>query len=105
MSTMSEHVLTELSATVDPAREDELLAGFQNLLQAPFPDGLLRSELLRGGGDTWRIQTLWRDRATLDTMFAGTEPHAGSDLFRSVGAEPLLQILEVAADRKSVSES
>lgn len=102
---MSEHVLTELSATVDPAREDELLAGFQNLLQAPFPDGLLRSELLRGGGDTWRIQTLWRDRATLDAMFARTVPHAATDLFRSVGAEPLLQILEVAADRESVSES
>ena len=100
---MSEPVLTELTATVDPAREDELVAGFQNLLHAPFPDGLVRSELLRGRGDTWRIQTRWRDRATLDAMFAGGEPHAATDLFRSLGAEPLLQILEVVTGRDSDS--
>lgn len=100
---MSKHVLTELSAKVEPAREDELIAGFQNL--PPFPDGLLRSELLRGGDGTWRIQAWWRDRATLDAMFAGAEPHAATELFRGVGAEPLLQILEVAADRESLSES
>ena len=98
---MSDHVLTELTAKVDPAREDELIAGFQNL--PPFPDGLLRSELLRGGDGTWRIETWWRDRATLDAMFAGAEPHTATDLFLSVGAEPLLQILDVVTERESES--
>jgi hypothetical protein len=45
---MSQRILTVVSATVDPSREAELLAGFRGLLTAPVPDGLLRTELLRG---------------------------------------------------------
>ncbi len=102
---MSEHVLTEVSASVDPEREADLLAGFENLARSPFPDGLLRSELLRGPDGQWRIQTLWRDRAALDAMRAGTEPPAAPTLFRSVGAEPTLTILDVAADHPVGQES
>ncbi len=92
---MPRHVLTVVTGTVDAGREAELLAGFQELLSAAKPDGLLRTELLRGPGGEWQIQTLWRDREALDAMRAGTEPPAAPTLFRSVGADPRLQILEV----------
>ncbi|HWJ80965.1 MAG TPA: antibiotic biosynthesis monooxygenase [Nocardioides sp.] len=88
-------VLTEVFAVVAADREDELLRGFDRLLEEPTPDGLLRTELLRGT-DGWRIQTLWRDRAALDAMRASGEPPAAPRLFASVGAEPSLRILEVA---------
>ena len=44
-----------------------------------------------------------KPNATLDAMFAGAEPHAATDLFLSVGAEPLLQILDVVTERESES--
>lgn len=93
---MTEHVLTEVSATVDPRRENDLRASFRELLESAAPDGLLRTELLRGPAGQWRIQTLWRDPAALDAMRAAGDPPAALTLFRSFGAEPSLTILQVA---------
>lgn len=96
---MTGHILTEVLATVDADREVELLAGFEELAAGPLPDGLLRTELLRGSNQEWRVQTLWRDRAALDAMRAGPEPPAAPRLFRSVGAEPTLRVYAVEARR------
>jgi quinol monooxygenase YgiN len=101
---MTQHVLTEVSAAVDPGREDDLVAGFRELLDSAVPDGLLRTELLRSPGGHWRIQTLWRDPAALDAMRAAAEPPAAFALFRSVGAEPSLTILEVAVQHRTGAE-
>ena len=95
---MSQRILTVVSATVDPSREAELLAGFRSLLTAPVPDGLMRTELLRGATGDWLIQTLWRDRDALDKMRAATEAPAAPRLFRSVGADPSLEIFEVMVE-------
>jgi hypothetical protein len=51
----------------------------------------------RRTGD-WRIQTLWRDRDALDKMRAATEAPAAPRLFRSVGADPSLEIFEVMVE-------
>ena len=96
---MTGQILTEVLATVDADREAELLAGFEELIAGPLPDGLLRTELLRGGNQEWRVQTLWRDRAALDAMRAGAEPPAAPRLFRGVGAEPSLRVYAVEAHR------
>jgi heme-degrading monooxygenase HmoA len=95
---MNQRILTVVSATVDPSREAELLAGFRSLLTAPVPDGLMRTELLRSPTGAWRIQTLWRDRDALDEMRASTEAPAAPRLFRSVGADPSLEIFEVMVE-------
>src|ERR671913_2412258 len=95
---MNPRMLTVVSATVDAGRESELLAGFHSLVDAPVPDGLLRTQLLRGDGGHWQIQSLWMDRDALDRMRAGSEPPAAPTLFRSVGADPSLQIFEVTVE-------
>jgi len=89
-------VLTEVMAHVEQSRTAELLNGYAALQAGPFPDGLLRTELLQGPDGQWRIQTLWRDRAALQAMRTSEEP-AAPRLFREVGAEPTLTILDVAA--------
>ena len=89
-------VLTEVRASVDPSRHDAVVEGFEALLAQPRPDGLLRTELLKVG-DEFRIQTLWRDPEALAAMRAGTEEPAAPRLFRSVGGEPQLTVLEVKA--------
>lgn len=91
-----EPVMTEVRSAVDGSREAELVAGFEALLAQPLPEGLVRTELLRGE-EGWRIQSLWRDRQALAAMRASTDEPAAPALFRSVGAEPELVILEVRA--------
>lgn len=41
-------VVTTVDTMVPPEREQELLDGFRQLNEGDKPDGLLRSELLRG---------------------------------------------------------
>jgi hypothetical protein len=88
-------ILTDVSATVAADRERDLLMGYRELLAQPVPEGLVRTELLRGREGQWRIQTLWRDRAALDAMRAGSEPPAALLLFHQVGADPALIVFEV----------
>jgi heme-degrading monooxygenase HmoA len=95
---MSSPVLTVVSAAVGEDGRERLIGGFRELLKGPVPDGLLRTELLRGPGDRWRIQTLWRDREALETMRSGAEPPAAPALFRRVGGEPSLEIWEVVTE-------
>jgi hypothetical protein len=73
---MGQRILTDVSATVDPDRESELVAGFQQLISGPVPDGLIRTDLLRGADGRWRIQTVWPDRDALGAMRAASEPPA-----------------------------
>jgi hypothetical protein len=94
---MPGEVLTEVSAQLADDRADEAVRRFRALLTGPRPDGLLRTELLRGPQGWWRIQTLWRDRAALDAMRAGTEAPAAPALFRALGADPTLQVYDLAA--------
>jgi heme-degrading monooxygenase HmoA len=96
VSGVSERVLSEVSATVRPDREGEFLAGFAELVSLPRPDGLLRTELLRGPDGEWRVQTLWRDlEALAATRVTPEPPRTAPQVFHSVGAEPMLEILEV----------
>ncbi len=88
-------ILTEVSATVDRNREAELVAGFREMTAGATPVGLVRTELLRGPDGEWRIQTLWRDRDSLDAMRAGPEPPAAPRLFGQVGAQSSLHVYEV----------
>jgi hypothetical protein len=101
---MNRRILTVVSATVDTNREAELVAGFRNLLVDFVPDGLLHTHLLKGANGRWQIQTLWRDRAALEKMRAASEPPAAPRLFRSVGADPMLQIFELMVEHVSTHE-
>lgn len=91
---MGPEILTEVSAHV-PDGAGDVAAEFARLLQDPLPDGLLRTELLRGPEGDWRIQSLWRDEGALEAMRASGEPPAAPALFRRLGAEPVLHVLRV----------
>ncbi|MGH3912009.1 MAG: antibiotic biosynthesis monooxygenase [Pseudonocardiaceae bacterium] len=84
---MGERVVTAVDAMVDPKREGDLLDGFRQLNEGQQPDGLLRSELLRGQGGAWRIQTTWRDRDALIALRNSGKPPAALALLDRLGAE------------------
>lgn len=88
-------ILTDVSAHVAEDREADLVRGYRELVAQPTPDGLLRTELVQGADGLWRILTLWRDRDALEAVRSGSRPPAAPALFRSVGAEPSLQVYEV----------
>ncbi len=79
-------IITAVDAVVPADREAELIEGFRRMTTAASPDGLIRSELLRGQEGRWRIQTTWRDReAVIALRASGTGP-AAMRLLDSVGA-------------------
>lgn len=98
---LSHEIMTEVSAVVSDERESEVLAAFEDLLQRPLPDGLVRTELLAGPDGEWRILSLWRDQAAPDAMRAGSEPPAAPTLFRQLGGEPVLRIYKVRATHRA----
>jgi hypothetical protein len=94
---MPGQIMTEVSAIVAGERAGDVVAAFAELAQRALPDGLVQTELLEGRGGEWKIQSLWRDRAALDAMRAGSEPPAAPALFRRLGAEPELRIYTLQA--------
>lgn len=80
-------IVTAVDAVVAVDREQELLQGFAAMNAATSPDGLVRSELLRGQDGRWRIQTTWRDFDALMALRASGEPPAALRLLDSIGAE------------------
>lgn len=74
---MENAVVTAVDAKVEAAQEPELIAGYRTMIEGPWPDGLLRAELLRGQNGAWRLQSTWRDMATLLALRAsGARPAA-----------------------------
>ena len=79
-------IVTIVDAQLDPAHDAALLAGFAQLTASAWPDGLLRTELLRGQNGAWRVQSTWRDKETVIALrMAGVKP-AALALFESLGA-------------------
>ncbi|MFJ8161832.1 hypothetical protein ACIRBY_12930 [Streptomyces sp. NPDC096136] len=93
---MSGPVLSEVSGVVAAEREADLVAAYRELLTHPLPDGLVRTELLAGEDGHWRIQSLWRDHASLDAVRAAPGGAPAPRLFRDVGSKPTLAVFEVA---------
>ncbi len=84
---MSATVITTIDTTIQPEREQELRDGFRQLNDGPKPDGLVRSELLRGQGGAWRLQTTWRGLDALLAVRNSGEPPAALALLDRLGAE------------------
>ncbi len=89
-------VMTSVTAVVPAEREAEFLAGYRELNAArDKPDGLLRSELLRGKERRWLLQTLWRDRAAILAARDPSKPPPALALFDQVGAQHSHELLAV----------
>src|SRR5260370_34137298 len=102
---MPGEIMTEVSAVVAGERAGEVLAAFAELAQRPLPDGLLRTELLEGGDGGWQIQSLWRGRAALDAMRAGSGPPAAPALFRKLRVGPGVRVYLLLGPRPRLASS
>lgn len=91
-------VLTSVALVVSDDRDGDVISAYRELIvEAPKPDGLLRSELLRAQSGRWLIQTLWRDRdAIVAARRSGVQP-AALVLAERVGAEHSHEVLSVEA--------
>jgi antibiotic biosynthesis monooxygenase len=90
-------VITMVSARIAPARIPEVTARFSAAVRAGMPERR-QTTLLRGGGDLWRIVTVWRSRADLDAYLASVEEPFAIGLFRMTGGSPEVEVFEVAGD-------
>jgi heme-degrading monooxygenase HmoA len=80
-------IVTAIDAVVPEDRESDLLDGYASMNATTKPEGLVRSELLRGQNGAWRIQTTWRDLEAVIALRKSGEPPAALRLLESVGAE------------------
>jgi hypothetical protein len=87
MDSSGQHVMTVVSAIVAPDRVSELTDGYREMARTTLPDGLIRSELLRGQDGKWRIESVWRDLNSLQAVRASGQRPAALELFERVGAE------------------
>jgi hypothetical protein len=89
-------VLTVLEALVPQGRQADLQSAYRSAADEAFPPGLIRSILAQATNDRsrWRIETLWESREILEAMRGKGTPR-GLLIFRAVGAEPTLTILDV----------
>ncbi len=98
---MADNVVTAVDAVVPVEREAELLDGFRELLGSDRPEGLVRSELLRGQEGRWRIQTTWKDRESVIALRAAGRPPAAQMLLDSVGATYTHDVFSVEASHET----
>lgn len=84
---MTKSVVTVVDATVETEREADLIDGYRSMIERERPDGLVRSELLRGQDGAWRIQSTWRDMAALQAVRSAGNPPAALALLEGIGAE------------------
>ncbi len=65
-----------------------------------LPSQMVQTLLVQSAADptVWQVIGIWRSRKALDEYRRSVETPGGVLMFRSVGAEPTLTILEVVAD-------
>ncbi len=92
---MTTQTVTAIDAVVAAERGQELINWFTAMNQRTTPQGLLRSELLRGQGGAWRIQTTWRDADALKAVRNSSEPPAALQLLDALGAQHTHAVLSI----------
>jgi DNA-binding response OmpR family regulator len=94
------HIVTVVEGRVPEERSGVFQAAYATLLTMPIPNGLITTQLLRDMGDSeaWRIETVWRDRESIDAMRAQGTPLAVK-LFRDAGVEPSVSLFERVASK------
>ncbi len=92
-------VMTVLEAHVTA---DQWTALTQTYTQSSsrLPSQIVQTFLVQGTADPtlWRLMAIWRSRNALEEYRQSVATPGGVLMFRSVGAEPTLTILEVVAE-------
>ena len=102
---MEQPVITIVSATVRPEREQQLIAAYRSVTSV-LPSELRQSFLVRrdspgGSGGSgrdaheWRIVSVWRSREQLDQYrrSVGTQP--AIEMLRAAGGDPTMSTFSV----------
>jgi heme-degrading monooxygenase HmoA len=91
-----QRILTSVALVVPQSREEDVIPAYRQLVaEGPRPEGLLRSELLRGQGGRWLVHTLWRDRAAIMAARDAGQRPAALLLANRIGAEHSHEVLTV----------
>lgn len=92
-------VVTMLEGTVPIDKMDEFCANYRVVTSGKLPPQMVETFLAHSGHDPsiWRIITVWRSREALEEYRKSVDTPGGILLFRSVGVEPTLTVLDVEA--------
>jgi quinol monooxygenase YgiN len=93
-------VITILEAHVEPEKWPALQAAYQTGTEKLLP-GMISAYLVRNSADPslWRMMAVWNSREAADQIRASGETLPGVLMFRAAGAEPVMSLFEVVAER------
>jgi len=92
-----QEVITILEASIEQARWEELRRIYEKETKN-IPPGIRQTFLLKSQSrpHVWRVVTHWRSLTDLDEMRATESVPVAVRIFRSVGAEPQLEIWDIS---------
>src|SRR3712207_4860597 len=88
-------VITRVTAPIAPGRQADLERAFHSFAATGLPAGAVETRLGRGCFGEWRIETIWTRRALHQVRQSAHVP-AAINVFRSVGAEPEVTLVDPA---------
>lgn len=90
-------VLTIVEGKIPLQKAREFENNFASVKKEPLPPGFVTSSLIKNSKtpETYRIQTLWESRETLEKMRSNTQTPKAIELFQRMGAVPVLEIYDV----------
>jgi heme-degrading monooxygenase HmoA len=87
--------VTIVEAAVEPARESDLRAAWEEVTAGALPPGFIESSLLRAEDGTWRIVTIWESKEAVMAMRTTGDPPAAIVVFDRAGAAPSVSMSTV----------
>lgn len=93
-------VMTILEAHVEPDKWAAFQAAYKAGTSKLLP-GIVRTYLVRSSAypNLWRMMAIWNSPEAVDRMRASGETPPGVLMFRAAGAEPVMSVFEVVAER------
>jgi quinol monooxygenase YgiN len=93
-------VMTILEAHIDPEERAAFQAAYEAGTSKLLP-GMVRTYLVRSNTDPnlWRMMAVWNSPEAVNQMRASGQTPPGVLMFRAAGAEPVMSVFEVVAER------
>jgi heme-degrading monooxygenase HmoA len=96
-------VLSLVSATIAPERQDEVRRVYAETVGQGLPPGIRETYLLVADDGTTAIATVWQSREALEAMRSLPEEPFARRVLREAGGDPVAQFFDVAAEARTDS--
>ncbi len=91
-------IISVVEGKVPRSKIESFETSYEVLRHRPKPAGWMRSSLLKNSkkSGVYRIETVWEDQESFDSMICSVPRPTASELFENVGVTPTVEVFEIA---------